>query len=91
MPVYLYQCEDCEAILEYETAMVDEKPESFVQPHPFSGDPSQKCHGVSFRKFTIPGMFVPYDDEDWVVRVPGEVHRERRDMNWRRKHGITES
>lgn len=81
MPIYLYQCEDCGEVLELELRMELPKPKGLIKKH------GNGCMGLANRKFTIPGMFIPYTDQDWVVRMPGEVHRERRDMFWRRKHG----
>jgi len=81
MTIYLYKCKECGEIFEIEWNPEWEKPTEVIKEH------GNGCIGVAHRKFTIPGMFVPYADEDWVVRIPGEVGRERRDMKWRRKHG----
>jgi hypothetical protein len=77
MPIYQYQCDRCGAIDELKLHMEDSKPKGMSC--------SNGCCGIMWRKFTIPGLFVPYVDE-WVVRLPGEVGRERRDMEWRRQH-----
>lgn len=76
MPEYLWECENGHVtVLEY--GMHDDRPE-YID--------CWECGELAYRKFTIPGLSVKYEDE-WIERMPGEVHRERRDKRWRDKHG----
>lgn len=72
---YPYRCDDCGDVIEVDYPMGADKPERI-----------ERGGCVYRRVFTIPGMVVKYDDE-WVVKIAGQVERERRDMRWRRRHG----
>ena len=78
MPGYLYRCDANHEFL-VQMGMHEEKPQEL---------PCEYCQGVAKRVFTIPGMKVINEDE-WIIKMPGEVKRERRDKKWRDSRGIT--
>jgi len=83
MPEYPYRCVICGVEVPLQFGMNEKKPRLIPLNH--VAPDGEDCAGVLMRRFAIPGLHVHYTDE-WVIRSPGKLERERRDAKWRRKN-----
>lgn len=74
---YQFRCQLCGCEKLFKFKMGDAS--DFIVGEEHEDDQGNYCQGAFERVFTIPGMRVFHVDE-WNLRMPGEVHRDRRTL-----------